>query len=576
MKINTILFNYDKFGEIHYNNLEAYSEKFDIKYIIYFNDINSEINKDIPYIFYDENQKLIDILKSQNINIEAAIITCPKNLQFKIIQLCLEYNKHIFVNKPLCFKYNNIIECYELAKKNNKILFVGYYKRFEPSILNIKSEIESIQNVNYCLCINRKMNKTDVSENIFYDYIIHDIDFLNWILEDKPIQLSVMNDDYTCKNYNFNNININLKYSLGTICSINLSSSSSYCDQRYEFYGTNGEIISNEYNMNEKVPFYEKFNKSFKNEILYFYDYIKNNKKCIVSKNDSLSNLIITEACQESVDKNSKITIKYVSDKSFRNYSNTTKSVMKNYKLGRIYQTLEFSLNMRKKYGTFNIQMNFWEIFDRLNSFVDISDPDISFPNIIHAFQSAEKARIHNKPEWFILTCLIHDLGKIIHIKGNNKDGTGKKIQWAIVGDTFPVGCELSDKLIYPEFNSLNLEKNKKKYGIYKKNCGLDNLIMSYGHDEYLYKLLTSPKNPNLLPLESLYIIRFHSFYAYHTEKDYLYFQNEKDILFFRHLEEFNKYDLYTKSDEIINIDKLKPYYSSLIKKFFCNEFLYL
>ena len=109
------------------------------------------------------------------------------------------------------------------------------------------------------------------------------------------------------------------------------------------------------------------------------------------------------------------------------------------------------------------------------------------------------------------------------------------------------------------------------------KNCGLDNLIMSYGHDEYLYSLLLSPKNPNILPVESLYIIRFHIFYAYHTEKDYLYFQSEKDVLFLKYLEEFNKYDLYTKSDVVIDVEKIKPYYTNLIKKYFLSkEYLYL
>ena len=41
-------------------------------------------------------------------------------------------------------------------------------------------------------------------------------------------------------------------------------------------------------------------------------------------------------------------------------------------------------------------------------------------------------------------------------------------------------------------------------------------------------------------------------------------------------LKEFNKYDLYSKCDEIYDIEKLKNYYTGLIKKFFKNSFLFI
>ena len=46
---------------------------------------------------------------------------------------------------------------------------------------------------------------------------------------------------------------------------------------------------------------------------------------------------------------------------------------------------------------------------------VDESDPDIDLPNSVHAFQTAERIRAeHPDKEWFQLTGLIHDLGKVI------------------------------------------------------------------------------------------------------------------------------------------------------------------
>jgi len=50
----------------------------------------------------------------------------------------------------------------------------------------------------------------------------------------------------------------------------------------------------------------------------------------------------------------------------------------------------------------------------KLNSLVDESDPDVDIPNLVHAFQTAERIRAdHPQEDWFHLTGLIHDLGKV-------------------------------------------------------------------------------------------------------------------------------------------------------------------
>jgi inositol oxygenase len=81
-----------------------------------------------------------------------------------------------------------------------------------------------------------------------------------------------------------------------------------------------------------------------------------------------------------------------------------------------------------------HFEANIREALEKLNDLVDESDPDTTLPNIVHAFQAAEQAR-EEFPEldWLHLTGLIHDLGKVMAFYGEP--------QWAVVGDTFPVGC---------------------------------------------------------------------------------------------------------------------------------------
>lgn len=58
---------------------------------------------------------------------------------------------------------------------------------------------------------------------------------------------------------------------------------------------------------------------------------------------------------------------------------------------------------------------------EKLNDLIDESDPDTTLPNIVHAFQTAERAR-EEFPEhdWLHLTGLIHDLGKVMAFYGES------------------------------------------------------------------------------------------------------------------------------------------------------------
>lgn len=62
---------------------------------------------------------------------------------------------------------------------------------------------------------------------------------------------------------------------------------------------------------------------------------------------------------------------------------------------------------------------------------------------------------------------------------------------------------------------------------MYKPQCGITNLTMSWGHDEFMYRVLKH--NKSTLPEVALHIIRFHSFYPWHSSGDYAYLALPED-----------------------------------------------
>ena len=75
----------------------------------------------------------------------------------------------------------------------------------------------------------------------------------------------------------------------------------------------------------------------------------------------------------------------------------------------------ELSTFQRGKWLNFDHEeLTIMEALDKLNDLIDESDPDVDMPNIIHAFQTAERIRMdHPDEDWFHLVGLVHDLGKV-------------------------------------------------------------------------------------------------------------------------------------------------------------------
>lgn len=246
----------------------------------------------------------------------------------------------------------------------------------------------------------------------------------------------------------------------------------------------------------------------------------------------------------------------------FRNYSASAPArVREFYRLNHLYQTRDFVQRKKREFLPKNrATMGIWEAMEYLNTLVDDSDPDTELSQIEHLLQTAEAIRRDGRPDWFILTGLIHDLGKILCLWGEP--------QWAVVGDTFPVGCAYSPKIVFHEFFSLNPDSKIPEYqtpaGIYSERCGLDQVDMSWGHDEYLYHVVKE-----YLPEEALSMIRYHSFYPAHREGAYEFLMNDKDMNMFDWVRKFSPYDLYSKAKERPDVQELCPYYEGLIARYF-------
>ena len=180
---------------------------------------------------------------------------------------------------------------------------------------------------------------------------------------------------------------------------------------------------------------------------------------------------------------------------------------------------MEFVRAQRRHYGQFKQgAMTMEEALRLLDGMVDESDPDLrDTPQSVHAFQTAEALRRarpsrvevrslfepaewealppvardiyeefptvgalvgNDVDEWLPVVGLIHDVGKVLAL-------SGELPQWAVVGDTFPVGCAFSPANIHhdkewwrenPDWAGDTLPACDP-VGMYKEGAGLEQLL---------------------------------------------------------------------------------------------------
>lgn len=216
------------------------------------------------------------------------------------------------------------------------------------------------------------------------------------------------------------------------------------------------------------------------------------------------------------------------------------------YRLNHARQTVDFVQRQAVRFSSLQHgEMDVWEALEMLNSLREYEaallgdegcDPEM--PLMEHALQTAELCRREFPDEdWMALVGLIHGLGKLLahqrcvtplfNIIEEKSHATtecidkivfncrfGAQPQWCICGESFPVGCRFHHGVVNSNFFQANPDRRRKMYssplGIYKKNCGLQSVYMSWSGPEYLYMVLAM--NKTQLPAEALFLIRNQKF----------------------------------------------------------------
>lgn len=117
--------------------------------------------------------------------IDACFIHTATASHYELIKACLLHDVHVFVDKPISENLEQVHELQQLAKERNKLLMVGFNRRFAPMVEKLKQLTDKRM---IFLQKNRAYSIQPTAFEIF-DVFLHLVDTAVYLLDDPILQI---------------------------------------------------------------------------------------------------------------------------------------------------------------------------------------------------------------------------------------------------------------------------------------------------------------------------------------------------------------------------------------------------
>lgn len=266
-------------------------------------------------------------------NIDSVIIATPISSHFALAKKALQANKHVLLEKPMTSTSKEAIELISLAKKNKRILMVGYTFVYSSPVKKIKELIDSNQlgKIYYYDSTRVNLGLIQSDTNVIWDLACHDLSILNYLFSAKPISVQASASKFINKT-NYEIANLIITYENNITAHINVSWLSPVKLRSIIVGGSEKMVVWNDIEPSEKIKIYDKgviqsditpFSPAYRSgdivipkldqtealyaELSHFLDCIRYEKKPITSGEDGLKTIKLLEAIENALITHKKI-----------------------------------------------------------------------------------------------------------------------------------------------------------------------------------------------------------------------------------------------------------------------------
>lgn len=280
---------------------------------------------DVPLVFTQLEEMLaVD-------EIDAIVIVSPSDQHVDHLRLCFEAGKHVFCEKPLSTNLAKCLEAEAIVEAHPDLhFFLGFMRRYDPSYLAAKERLINGSLGRVVLFrgysqdpiggIHEALRFSQGSGGIFFDMAVHDIDLARWLLGSEPTLVHSIGENFVEPGFaefnDYDNASCLMEFEDGTMGFFFAGRTAPHgYNVETEILGAK-EILriasvpqSNHMEIMDSTgirrecsqDFLERFNEAYVNELLAFFDGLKNGEMTGPDVYDGTAAALIAEACTVSM-----------------------------------------------------------------------------------------------------------------------------------------------------------------------------------------------------------------------------------------------------------------------------------
>lgn len=294
------------------------------------------LNREFPYLAcFDDLEPLL-----RDSSIDAVIIATPADTHFSIAKECLNYGKHVFIEKPFARTVEEAHLLANAAEQAQKIVMSGHTFLYNNAFRIAKTNyLKDIGNVLYISLRRLNLGRIRSDVNAWWNFAPHDISILLYFLEELPQSISVHGSCYLQENVE-DLVFATLKWTNGVIAHIHVSWLDPHKTRECTLVGSKKMLViddikeyklaiynrgidqvfennlTNDYDLDRPTFFHRKgdvvfpaiiYKEPLVQELEEFIQAIRTGKEPLSGKEHSIDVVHILEAGQRSLEQNGKI-----------------------------------------------------------------------------------------------------------------------------------------------------------------------------------------------------------------------------------------------------------------------------
>lgn len=213
-----------------------------------------------------------------NPDIDAVVIATPASTHFALGKKVLEAGKHVYIEKPIVLKQQDLQDLIDLAQSKNKVLMEGHLLLYHGAVNRMRQAIQDglVGEVQQVYCRRTGLGAIRFESNVLWDLGTHDISVVYYLLDEHPEIVSAQAAQFYPQKTD-EVVFTAIKFASGKIAHIHNSWLDPYKDRKAIVVGAKGMLIMDELATDGKVKFIKKRveydpNKKFEHERYAYLD----------------------------------------------------------------------------------------------------------------------------------------------------------------------------------------------------------------------------------------------------------------------------------------------------------------